>query len=235
MARIARLVVPGVPHHVTQRGNRREPTFFGDDDYRLYRDLLAEAAAKAEAEIWAYCLMPNHVHIILTPADPDGLRRTFADLHRRYTARINARNRWTGHLWQGRFGSVAMDEAHLFSAVRYVSLNPVRARLTTQAQDWPWSSVRAHLAGRDDGVVKVAPVLSRIEDFRAFLAQPFDEEVAYAALRRSETIGRPLGSDGWIERLEREHARKLAPGRRGRKPKENTPKTGGDLLSKLSP
>jgi putative transposase len=98
MARIARLVVPGIPHHVTQRGNRREPTFFGDGDYRLYRALLAEAAAKANAEIWAYCLMPNHVHVILTPSDPDGRRRTFADLHRRYTATLNARNRWTGDL-----------------------------------------------------------------------------------------------------------------------------------------
>jgi putative transposase len=90
MARIARLVLPGIPHHVTQRGNRRAPTFFGDDDYRHYKTLLAEAAAKAKSEVWAYCLMPTHVHIILTPSDPDGLRRTLADLHRRYTAHINA-------------------------------------------------------------------------------------------------------------------------------------------------
>ena len=213
-----------------------QTTFFGADNYRLYRALLAEAADRAGAGIWADCLMPNHVHIILTPADPDGLRRTFADLHRRYTAHINARNRWTGHLWQGRFGSVAMDETHLFAAIRYVSLNPVRARLAAQARDWPWSSVRAHLAGRDDGVVKIGPVLERIEDFAAFLGRPFDEEAAYAALRRSETIGRPLGSDDWIERLEREHARKLAPGRRGRKPKDTVDATAsGDLFSKLSP
>jgi REP element-mobilizing transposase RayT len=127
MAHLARVVVPGIPHHVTQRGNRRETTFFEEADYRLYRDLLAEASAKTETEVWAYCLMPNHVHLILTPKDPDGLRRTLGDMHRRYTAHINARNRWTGHLWQGRFGSVAMDEDHLIAAVRYVSLNPVRA------------------------------------------------------------------------------------------------------------
>jgi putative transposase len=234
MARIARLVVPGIPHHVTQRGNRRERTFFGDDDYRLYRALLADAAARAGAEIWAYCLMPNHVHIILTPSDPDGLRRTLADLHRRYTAHINARNRWTGHLWQGRFGSVAMDEAHLFTAARYVSFNPVRARLTARAEDWPWSSVRAHLAGRDDGVVKVAPLLERIGDFAAFLDHPVMED-AYKALRRSETIGRPLGTAEWIESLERDHARSLAPRKRGRKPRDDKAPASGGLFSKLSP
>ena len=100
MARIARLVVPGIPHHVTQRGNRRETTFFDDGDYRLYRDLLGAAAAKAGAAIWAYCLMPNHVHVIVTPQDEDGLRRTLGELHRRYTAQINARHQWTGHLCQ---------------------------------------------------------------------------------------------------------------------------------------
>ena len=119
MARLSRLVVPGLPHHVTQRGNRRARTFFDDGDYVLYRDLLGDAARKAEAEIWAYCLMPNHVHIVIVPADEDGLRRTLADAHRRYRGYVNARLRVTGHLWQGRFGSVVMDEAHLGHAVRY--------------------------------------------------------------------------------------------------------------------
>ena len=102
MARMPRLVVPGYPHHVTQRGNRRGTTFFEEGDYALYLDLLAEASTRAGTEVWAYCLMPNHVHIILVPSDEDGLRRTFADLHRRYTGYINARARTTGHLWQGR-------------------------------------------------------------------------------------------------------------------------------------
>ena len=126
MARLARLVMPGLPHHVTQRGNRRERTFFEEGDYDVYKGLLRAAVKKAGAQVWAYCLMPNHVHIIIVPGDIDGLRRTFADAHRRYTGFINARLRVTGHLWQGRFGSVVMDEAHLASAVRYVSLNPVR-------------------------------------------------------------------------------------------------------------
>ncbi len=155
MARIARLVVPGLPHHVTQRGNRRGQVIFADADYELYEKLPGEAEVGAGAEVWAYCLMPNHVHIILTPSDEDRLRSTFTDLHHRYTGVINARNRWTGHLWQGRFGSAPIDEQHLIAAVRYVALNPVRARLVRRAQDWPWSSVRGW--GYGDGVGRTKP------------------------------------------------------------------------------
>jgi putative transposase len=212
MARLPRLVLPGLPYHVTQRGNRREQTFFEDGDYVVYRELLAEAAAKAGAEIWCYCLMPNHVHVIVVPADSDGLRRTFADAHRRYTGFINARHRWTGHLWQGRFGAVVMDEAHLGHAMRYVSLNPVRARLVQRAQDWPWSSARAHLAGRDDELVTVAPALERYGDFAAFLGAQADDADVWQALRRSETSGRPLGSAAWLQQLESRTGRTLARG-----------------------
>ena len=220
MTRLARLVVPGVAHHVTQRGNNRQRTFFEDSDYALYLDLLAESSARARTEVWAYCLMPNHVHIVLVPSDEDGLRRSFAELHRRYTGFVNARARRTGHLWQGRYGSVAMDEAHLFHAVRYVSLNPVRAGLVARARQWPWSSVRAHLAGKDDHVVRVAPVLERVGNFASFLAQRFDEDAAYAALRRAETIGRPVGDADWLQALEARTGRRLRPRKRGPKAPE---------------
>ena len=161
--------------------------------------------------------MPNHVHLIVVPADEDGLRRTFADAHRRYTGFINARHRWTGHLWQGRFGAVVMDEAHLGHAMRYVSLNPVRAGLVERAEAWRWSSVRAHLAGEDDALVRVAPALDRYGDFAAFLGSPADYGDAWRALRRSETTGRPLGSSDWIAALEARTGRTLAPQKRGRK------------------
>ncbi len=219
MARLSRLVVPGLAHHVTQRGNGRQATFFEDGDYALYRDLFAEAAARANVEVWGYCLMPNHVHAIVVPSDEDGLRRTFGDLHRRYTGYINARARRTGHLWQGRFGSVATDDAHLAYALRYVSLNPVRARLVERAQDWRWSSVAAHLAGKDDMLVKVAPALERVGDFAAFLDDEIDEASAYAALRRAETIGRPVGDADWLTALGARTGRKLAPARRGPVPR----------------
>lgn len=221
MARLPRLVLPGFPYLVTQRGNRRQPTFFDDEDYALYRDLLAEAARKAEAEIWCYCLMPNHVHMIVVPSDADGLRRTFADAHRRYTGYINARHRWTGHLWQGRFGAVMMDEGHLAHAMRYVSLNPVRAGLVDRAEHWRWSSVRAHLNAADDELVRVAPALDRYGDFAAFLGSPADDTDAWRALRQSETSGRPLGSTDWIASLEAKTGRTLAPQKRGPKPKDN--------------
>ncbi len=218
MTRIARVVLPGIPHHVTQRGNRRERIFFRDEDYALYRDGLAESCAKFGVEVWAYCQMPNHTHLILTPADAAGLGLALSRAHGRYAGFINARARQTGHLFQGRFGSVPMDEAHLIAAVRYVALNPVRARLVGRAEDWPHSSVRAHLKGRDDGLVRVRPVLDRVADFADLLESDADDP-AFAALRRSELIGRPLGSEVFTRRAEAMLGRTLAPGKRGPKPK----------------
>ena len=161
MARLARVVVPGMPYHVTQRGNGRAQTFFGDGDYALYRDLLAASCRAASVAVWGWVLMPNHVHLILVPSDADGLRRALASVHRRYAGHVHARERRSGHFWQGRFGAVAMDEAHLLAALRYVVLNPVRARLVTRAEAWRWSSVHAYRSGRDDGVTSVAPLLAR--------------------------------------------------------------------------
>lgn len=219
MARLARIVVPGLPHLVTQRGNRGEPTFFEDGDYALYLDLLAESSARARTKIWAYCLMPNHVHMIVVPSTEDGLRQTFADLHRRYTSFINTRARTTGHLWRGRYGSVIMDEAHLLTAVRYVTLNPVRAQLVKRARDWQWSSARAHFKGKDDTVVTVKPVLERVDKFGQFLRARGDDDIDYAPLRRAETIGRPVGDPKWLKKLEAKTGRTLAPQKRGPKPK----------------
>ena len=221
MARLRRLVLPGYPYHVTQRGNRRSQTFFDDGDFELYRDLLGEAARRAGSEIWCYCLMPNHVHVIVVPSDEDGLRRTFAEAHRRYTGFINARQRWTGHLWQGRFGAVVMDEEHLGHAMRYVSLNPVRARLVEKPEDWRWSSVRAHLAGEDDELVRVAPALDRYGSFAGFLGDPGDTAEAWRSLRRSETSGRPLGSAAWVASIEARTGRTLALQKRGPKPRNS--------------
>ena len=219
MARLPRIVLPGIPHHVTQRGNRRERVFFEDGDYALYLDLLAEASAQARVAIWGYCLMPNHVHIIATPSDEDGLRRTFRYVHRHYTGYINARMRVTGHLWQGRFSSVAMDETHLVGALRYVALNPVRARLVDRPEDWRWSSAAAHIAGEGNRFVDVMPALDRVGNFAAFLGNEFDEALSYAALRRAESVGRPVGSQAWLADMEARTGLALAPRKRGPAPK----------------
>ena len=157
--------------------------------------------------------------MVAVPRDEDTLDRTFRDLHRQYTGYINARMRVTGHLWQGRFSSVAMDEQHLFAALRYVALNPVRARLVKRAQDWPWSSTRALLAGHDDHVVTVAPALERVGDFQVFLSEAFDEAFTYAALRKAEGLGRLIGSRAWLEAMAEQTGKALLPGKRGQKAK----------------
>ena len=208
MARLARAVFPGHPHHVTQRGNGRAQTFFEEEDYALYRDLLGQHCAAAGVEIWAWVLMPNHVHLVLTPSDPDGIRRALAVVHRRYAGHVHARLQRTGHFWQGRFGCVAMDEAHLATALRYVVLNPVRARLVEKAVDWPWSSVHAQLGYADDGITATAPVRERHPDFAALLAAG-EEEERLTRLRKAELIGRPIGGDAFLAKLEQETGRAL--------------------------
>ena len=192
--------------------------FFEDGDYALYLDLLAEAAARAQVAIWAYCLMPNHVHIIAVPGDEEGLGGR-SRVHRHYTGYINARMRVTGHLWQGRFSSVAMDETHLVGAcAMWRSIRCGRA-WTERAEDWPWSSTAAHLAGADNGFVTVAPALERVGDFAAFLSEQFDEAMSYAALRKAESVGRPVGSKEWLAEMEARTGLTIAPRKRGPVPK----------------
>jgi REP-associated tyrosine transposase len=170
-------------------------------------------------DVWAYCLMPNHVHLILTPQTETGIARAVGAAHRRYTHFINARGRWTGHLFQSRFASVVMDEGHLIAAVRYVSLNPVRARLVERAEEWPWSSVRAHLAGENDMLANVKPALSRVADFAGLLADGSD--TGFAAIRTAEGTGRPLGNPEFIAGLERLLGRPLARRAPGPKPRSS--------------
>jgi len=218
MARMARLVVPFYPHHVTQRGNRRQNTFFCEHDYRQYLDLLAEAKSTAGVDVWAYCLMPNHVHLVVVPEHQDGLSALFGEAHRRYTRRVNLREGWRGHLWQERFHSFVMDECHLISAVRYVELNPVRAGICARAEEWPWSSAAAHIKGYDDGLVSVAPMLARVQSWSSYLATP-DDRNSLDSIRRHTRTGRPVNTTGFIDKLETLTGRCLRPRARG-------PKTG---------
>ena len=201
MARLARVVVPGYPHHVTQRGNRRQQTFFCEDDYRDYKTLLATWCKKEGVEIWAYCLMPNHVHLIATPEKEKALCVAVGEAHRRYTRHINFRHGWRGHLWQGRFASVVLDGPHLLAAVRYVERNPVRTHLCAQAWEYPWSSAVAHLAGQDDDLVKTAPLSGLVPDWRAYVSTDASE-AEIKALRKHEQTGRPLGASSFVRALE---------------------------------
>jgi putative transposase len=214
MPRLARAVVPGLPHHVIQRGNRRQQTFFRDDDYLLYCALMREWCDRYSVQIWAYCLMPNHVHLVAVPETRDGLRRALAGAHMRYTAEVNRREGWTGCLWQGRFSSFVMDDQYLLMAARYVERNPVRAGLVSHAQDYWWSSARAHLLGRDDGLMTAAPLLARVADWSAFLGEGEPPEGA-EQLRRHQRTGRPLGNDHFVDRIEQLLNRILKPRKPG--------------------
>ncbi|HEX9963880.1 MAG TPA: transposase [Allosphingosinicella sp.] len=208
MPRTARLVVPSIPHHVTQRGNRCQRTFFGAEDYQRYVTLLRYWCGKAGTRIWAWCLMPNHVHLILVPEGPEGLAAALAPAHRRYTWAINRRQGWHGFLWQSRFGSAPMDEAHLHACFRYVELNPVRAGLVERPEQWPWSSARAHLGLASDPLTDVAPGRERIAHWRALLDSGLSDGER-AALRAGERTGRPLGGRAFVERLSASVGRRL--------------------------
>jgi putative transposase len=220
MARIARVVAPGVAHHITQRGNRRQRTFFADADYEAYLALMAAWCARYGVAVWAWCLMPNHVHLIVVPPTKDSLARALGEAHRRYTRHVNFRKGWRGYLWQGRFASYPMDAAYTLAAARYVERNPVRAGLVKRAWEWPWSSAAAHVAGRGDGLVlPKGPLVAEVNDWRRFL-ETADDEATGQSLRLHARTGRPLGESGFLKALGKQLGRALEPGRRGRPTKK---------------
>lgn len=219
MPRISRVVIPGLPHHVTQRGNRRLPTFFQTGDYTLYLEIMAEWCRKLGVEIWAYCLMSNHVHLVAVPDEENSLARAIGEAHRRYTSHVNKREGWTGHLWQGRFASCVMDEDHLLAAARYIERNPVRARMVGSPSDYRWSSIHSHLERCDDILVNAEPLISMMPDWQSFIMDDDDTAIA-DALRIHSRTGRPLGSASFLKRLETTLGRPFLPKKRGPKTKQ---------------
>jgi putative transposase len=212
-------VLPGIPHHVTQRGNRRQKTFFTSEDYRNYVALLAAACRRHDSEVWAWCLMPNHVHLIITPATADGLRASLGEAHRRYTRRINFREGWRGHLWQERFHSFPMDESHLLAALRYVELNPVKAGLVERAPDWPWSSARARLTPAGDALTHRDAFDGMVTNWPAFWTDARDSAKTRDLFRHHSRTGRPLGDEAFVRTAERLTGRLLRRQKPGRRPK----------------
>jgi len=228
MARLARVTIPHLPHHITQRGNRRQRVFFDDRDRQLYLRILLGQSRTSGVTFWAYCLMDNHVHFIAVPQAGDSLTKAFGETHRRYTSVINKREGWTGYLWQGRFASFPLDEAHLFAAIRYVERNPVDAGLVARAEDFPWSSARAHVHGMPDPLVSRHFVMERVPDWAAFLRSPQDAFAKQFA--RHEGTGRPFGERAFVERLEELTGRRLQKRPPGKKRREQE-----GLLSIVSP
>jgi putative transposase len=223
MARLARIVIPDVPHHITQRGNRRLPIFFGDEDRAAYLSLIADACTAQGTACLGWCLMDNHVHLILVPNSEDGLRATLGEAHRRYTRRVNFREGWRGYLFQGRFASYPMDDAHLMAAIRYVENNPVAAGMVKCAEDWRWSSAASHVAGKrvaDDPLTDVAALGKHVKNWRALLrlgVEAMDDPATAETIEARIRTGRPLASPEWIAEAEAAIQRKLGPKRRGPK------------------
>ena len=208
MARLARVVLPGYPHHITQRGNRRQDVFFKESDYEYYLDLLSEWCVYEGIDIWAYCLMTNHVHLIVQPKKRSNLSKAIGEVHRRYTRMIHLRKNWKGYLWQGRFASYPMDKNWLLKSAAYVELNPVKAGMVKNAWDYRWSSVHAHLAGIDTyGIIQPDKLLTLAGDWKTYLNEAqvnTDDE-----FRKHEKTGRPLGKEKFIEKAERLLQREL--------------------------
>ena len=175
-------------------------TFFTPGDYCYYLDLVADTKKDVGVEVWAVCLMPNHVHLVVVPEYEDSLSRLFRSVHRHYSRYINFREKWKGHLWQERFHSFVMDESHLLATVRYTELNPVRGKLCRFPEEWRWSSAGAHLQAKDDSIVTVRPMLERIDNWSDYLS--IGEKAGDLGLiRQYGRTGRPAGNEVFIENL----------------------------------
>ena len=218
MARLARVVLPGVVHHVTQRGVRSMDIFFEKNDQTHYLDLLQEQTEKVGLEIIGYCLMSNHVHFLVIPQHENSLRKAFGEAHRLYTRYVNFREKIRGYLFQGRFFSCPLDNQHLLAAARYVEQNPVRAKICERAEEYPWSSASFHTGKKqkDRLIEQRHPVYGTPKEWKQWLEQP---ENQIDLLRKSFKIGRPLGSEAFLKQAEETTGRTLVHQKPGPKMK----------------
>ena len=218
MPRSSRIVIPGVPHHVVQRGNRRQPIFFSDADRSRYVDWLADGCQRFGTTCLAWCLMDNHVHLVLTPSTADGLRGPIASAATRLSQRVNLMQQTSGHLFQGRYRSYAMDDAHLMVALRYVENNPVSAGLVQAAEEWRWSSAAAHVARRPDLLVSGMELADIVPNWRAMLASGLEaaEEPLADSIEQALQSGRPRAGPTWLAAHAGQIGDHVEPKRRGR-------------------
>ena len=235
MPRTARIVIPGLPHHVTQRGNNRQDVFFTDADRKVYLELLGRQCKTFGLTIDGYCLMTNHIHLIATPRDEGSLAKAVGRTNLYYTRHINRLHGRSGHLWQDRFFSCPLDDQYFWTAMIYVERNPVRAKLVRKPWRWPWSSATAHVTGIDPTATRETPGLLDLAawaklqppdgDWRESICQPQDEQTLMR-FRTWSNRGCPLGSDSFLSKLETLLNRRLRPRKRGRPRKKKTLKKG---------
>jgi len=215
---MARVVAPGCWHHVTQRGNRGQTVFFEDTDRAMYLRLLGVQCGRNGVRISGYCLLSNHVHLVVVPQAENSLAKALGRGHVDYARWLNMRRSETGHVWQNRYFSCPMDERHRWEALRYVELNPVRAGLVGAAVEWPWSSAAAHLGGRDlAGLLDLSEWAAywNPEMWRDVLEEGIESAAITERIREATRTGRPVGSADFMERLETAARRPLRPQKRG--------------------
>ena len=205
MPRIARLVVPGYPHHITQRGNYRQEVFKDDADRRRYLELIASYSKKFDFTILSYCLMNNHVHFVAIPKNEDSMARTFSIAHTRYSQYFNNKMKANGHLWQGRFYSCVLDDRHLVASAKYVERNPVRARIVKHPIEYTWSSAKEHTDKLYNGILDTSALFDYIDirqnKWKEFIDQN-DATEEVSIIRKYTMTGRPLGDESFIKKLE---------------------------------
>jgi len=218
MARLKRVVVPGLPHHVTQRGVRRCDTFIEPQDREVYGRLMLDNCRRYSLAIHAYCWMTNHVHLVAVPGDENSLAFALRDTSGLYATYFNRKYGYSGHLWQARFFSCVLDEQRYWPVIRYVERNPVRARMVSRAEDYSWSSAPAHCCGQTDPLVTPFERPQLIADWSAWLADE-EEGAELKAIRLHTRTGRPLGSESFLKELEARLGRPITPQKRGPKPK----------------
>jgi putative transposase len=232
MSRISRAVAIGYPHHITQRGNYRQTVFTEAEDYARYLELLNQYARKHNLDIWAYCLMPNHVHIVGVPGADDAMSSVFRTVHMLYSQYYNRKANAVGHLWQGRYYSCALDEPHAYAAVRYVEMNPVRGGLVAAAESYPWSSAKSHVTGIADPILTGSCfLLETMRDWKQYLMETSDADAQTHLIKATKT-GRPCGKDDFVTQLEALLSRRFAtlpPGRHHTRKDQQA----GDLFQKV--
>ena len=219
MSRLARVVVRGLPHHITARGNGRQSTFLSDQDRSIYLDMLRQNRRQFGLTIWAYCLMPNHIHLLAVPERADSLARVLGRTNSAYARYWNARRGSCGHVWQARFYSCPVEGGHVWVVAQYVETNPVHADMVDHADSWPWSSALAHLTGRDrSDILDMSAWTANYDSvrWRRALETNVEDEAWHQRLREATLTGHPFGSDGFVVNLEGSLGCRLRPRPAGR-------------------
>ncbi len=236
MPRIPRVIVPGLPHHVTQRGNGRRRTFLNEADRRVYLDLLRAQARRHGLSMWAWCLMDNHIHLLAVPDREDSLARVLGRTHAAYAQYWNAQRSGCGHLWQARFFSCPVEPEAAWVVAQYIETNPVRAGLVTAAEQWRWSSAGAHVTGRDAfNLLDLAPWSIDYDSSRwiRVLRTTVQDEAWQRRLEEATVRGRPVGTEAFIEQLERRLCRRLRPKPAGRPGKQRAEELTEDMVLRI--